>query len=330
MTAKTIRVALLGFGTVGQGIFEMIEGKKSALSQLLNAEIEVPVIFVRDGGKKRGVPASTIVTNQWSDLLKTPNIDVVVEAIVGEEPAATYVSEWLGRGIPVITANKEMFSLHGERLKRQAQDNHTYIGYEATTAGSIPVIRTISQLLKVNRIHKVEGILNGTTNYMLTYMREQGKEYEVALEKAQQLGYAEADPTNDVDGFDAFYKLMILCETIYGSQPVWNEVERRPLGSSLQELVPFVNEKLRLKYIASAELVGDRIIGSIRPTLVGPQHPLFAVEGVDNAIIIHTDLSGELTLRGPGAGKTATASIMLEELVAIFAKENIPFAHNKG
>lgn len=247
---------------------------------------------------------------------------MVCEAIVGTEPAATYLKKSLQAGKHIITANKEMFALHGKELKELAEASGCQIGYEATTGGGIPIIQTISQLLKVNHIHKVSAILNGTSNYILSEMRNKGLSFDEALSQAQALGYAEADPVNDIEGFDSFYKLMILSDLIFNEQPDWNAVKRVGMTNVTADDINKLNaDNKRIKLVATLERIKGNLHAKVEPVSLSKTHPLFAVEGVDNAIAIETDLLGQLTLTGPGAGALPTASAMLEDMDTIFTKK---------
>ena len=223
---KKLQIALLGFGTVGKGVYEVVQSHQGTLKATLGRSVEVSIILVENIHKHQDLAEQQLLTTDFQDVLNHPDIDVVCEAIVGTEPAATYLKKSLQAGKHIITANKEMFALHGKELKELAEASGCQIGYEATTGGGIPIIQTISQLLKVNHIHKVSAILNGTSNYILSEMRNKGLSFDEALSQAQALGYAESDPVNDIEGFDSFYKLMILSDLIFNEQPDWNAVKR--------------------------------------------------------------------------------------------------------
>ncbi|GGH75223.1 homoserine dehydrogenase [Pullulanibacillus pueri] len=313
----TLNVALIGFGTVGSAVYRLIHTRREAFKKLIGQEIRITDIVIKDKNKKREIDSFTRITTQIDQVLSNPEIDVVIEAIVGVEPAFSYLSKALEKGLPVITANKVLFAQKGDLLKKLAGKNATTVGYEATVAGGIPIMRTLIDLLHVNRISKVEGVLNGTANFILSDMRTESHSFEEALALAQSLGYAEADPSNDILGTDAFYKLMILCQTIFGQTPAWSEVPVTGIHSiSAVDIEVEALRGNRYKLIAEATLNDDgEVEASVKPQLIDNEHPLYGVEGVDNAVTLHTDLLGTLTLKGPGAGGNATASAVFSDLV---------------
>lgn len=312
---EKIQIALLGFGTVGQGVYQTIKTHQDILTEIFDKPVEISTIVVKNPNKHSDRTDEKILTTHFQEVLNDPNIDVVFEAIVGIEPAATYLRKALQAGKHVITANKEMFAHHGRELKDLAKKLNLTVGFEATTGGGIPVIQTLTQLLQVNRVYKVSAILNGTSNYILTEMRTNGLSFNEALKQAQELGFAEADPTNDVEGWDSFYKLMILSELIFGKQPDWKTVRRIGIVDITSEQINKLEDRnKRLKLLSTLELKKDKLYAYVEPVVVSETHPLFAVEGVENAVALETDLLGDLTLKGPGAGALPTASAMLEDL----------------
>ncbi|MCM3717328.1 homoserine dehydrogenase [Fictibacillus phosphorivorans] len=313
-----IKAALLGFGTVGQGVYEALKTHREQLKSALGEEVVIEAILVKDGAKKRDVDEHILVTTDFDEILNIPDLQIVFEAIVGEEPGYTYLSKAIEKGCHVITANKVMFARHGKTLLNKAEEAGVSVGFEATTAGGTPIIRSISQLLQVNDILSVEAILNGTSNYILTNMREKGLAFEEVLKKAQELGYAEADPVNDVEGFDAFYKLMILSELSFGNAPDWEDVERKGITEvSSEQIEVFSRWGYKVKHLA--RIRGDRgsFSASVKPVLVDAEHPLYGVEDVQNAIMVETSLAGKVTVQGAGAGKLPTASAMVEDLTYV-------------
>jgi homoserine dehydrogenase len=327
-----INIALLGFGTVGSSVWRLLTRRRKEVEALLGDEVRITDVVIKDERKPRDLPKTTRVSTDFFQVLNDRDIHVVMEAIVGVEPAFSYHKEALERGIPVITANKAMYAIEGKRLQDTARTKDVPIGYEATVAGGVPIIRTIRDLLHVNRVRSVEGILNGTSNYILTVMRENGCPFSEALAAAQEKGYAEADPSYDIQGMDAFYKLMILCGTVFGSQPDWSEVVCRGIDRiRLSDIQDAESKGQRIKLIAEARLTDDgRIAAKVEPRSVGHDHPLYGIEGVDNAIALETDWLGRLTLIGPGAGGFPTASAMIEDLVAIVAKRRGTLALPRG
>ncbi|GGE48427.1 homoserine dehydrogenase [Pullulanibacillus camelliae] len=319
-----INVALIGFGTVGSSVYQLIQSRQEKLRVLLGQEIKVTDIVIKNLNKTRRVAHDVRLTNSFEKVLATERIDVVIEAIVGVEPACTYIEQALKQGIPVITANKALFAHKGSVLKHLAEKHQTGIGYEATVAGGIPIIRTLLELMSINHISKVEGIFNGTANYILTDMRVNNRQFAESLKLAQSLGYAELDPDNDIKGIDAFYKLMILCETIFKQSPEWNDVSVTGIDqiTPLDIEVEALRDK-RYKLIAEAQYNSDGSLhAEVGPKLIDNEHPLYGVEGVENAVTIHSDLLGALTLKGPGAGGEATASAIFSDLLALFTQNS--------
>lgn len=317
-----IRAALLGFGTVGQGVYEAIETHQQRLQQRLGKKVEIAGVLIRDLRKQRSLPKHILVTDNMEDILAIDDLDIIFEAIVGNEPCYTYLNQAIEKGCHIITANKAMFAQFGTKLLEKAKQHHVQVGFEATTAGGVPIVRTIEQLLQVNQIEKVEAILNGTSNFILSEMRKNKLSFPDALQLAQERGYAEADPTNDIEGIDAFYKLMILSELIYGGQPEWETVEKQGIRTLTSEEVQLAEQKQkRYKQIASLTKKDGKVFASVKPILVDKAHPLYHVEDVDNAIKLETSLIGTFTLQGPGAGKLPTASAMVEDFIYVLEKD---------
>lgn len=320
----TIKVAILGFGTVGEGIYRILNEKKEKIKAQTGYTVEVVSILVRDISKERIPTPGVEITDDITDVFAKPQIDLIFEAIVGKEPTFTYLTEAIDKGYDVITANKAMFATHGPALLKQAEAKSVQIGFEATTAGGVPIIQTVRNLLTGDRVHRIQGILNGTSNFILTKMRQDGVPFEVALQEAQELGYAEADPTDDVSGKDAFRKLMILSNLAFGKQPDWETIDLEGIDKILAEDVVNAEQKeLRYRHIADIVLnEKGELSGSVGPVLVDSNHPFYGVDGVDNAIIVETEYLGALTLIGPGAGMYPTASAMISDFLHIVGTRN--------
>ena len=317
-----IKAAILGFGTVGQGIYQVINEKREDLKKSLGLDIEISAILVNNLSKVRPETPGVLITDDFEDIINIPGLQVVFEGIVNEEPAYSYLCRAIDKGCHVITANKVMFSKYSIPLQERAKSRGVFIGYEATTAGGVPVIKTLKNLLQVNTVEKIQGILNGTSNYILTQMRLNECQFEDALKEAQELGYAEADPYNDVSGKDAFYKLMILSALAFGKRPSWNDVKIIGIDDiSLEDVKKAKKEGLRYRHVA--EIVQDEdgeLYASVGPQLVGSDHPLYAIDGVNNAVSLDTNYIGTLTLVGPGAGSLPAASVMVEDYAEIIGK----------
>lgn len=314
---KSINVAILGYGTVGKGVYTTIKNHGNRFKALLGENINIAAVLVKNLEKHQLPDQDVLLTANFNDILEIPQLDVVIDTIVGCEPGFSYLQSAIRKGCHVITANKEMFAHHGEQLQTLASLHQVSIGIEATVAGGIPIIQTLNRLLNVNKITKVEGILNGTSNFILTKMREEGLSFPKALKQAQELGYAEFDPTNDIEGFDAFYKAMILSQVVFGEQPKWAEVDRKGISDiSAEKIKLFSKLGLRFKHVAALEkFPGKDVKCSVKPVLVSHSHPLYQIEGVQNAVSVTGDIVGNISIQGPGAGMFPTASAIAEDLI---------------
>ncbi|WNS75145.1 homoserine dehydrogenase [Bacillus sp. DTU_2020_1000418_1_SI_GHA_SEK_038] len=318
---SAIHIALLGYGTVGKGVYQTVKSHQKKLQALFGKEVKIVGILVKNINKHTNPDEDVLLTDDFEKIITLEQLDVVIDAIVGKEPCFSYLQQAIKRGCHVITANKEMFAHHGGQLKHLASEYGVSLGFEATVAGGIPVIQTLKQLLNVNNIEKVQGILNGTSNFILTKMREENLPFASALKLAQEKGYAEADPTNDVDGYDAFYKAVILSELAFGEAPNWDESIREGIrGITPEQIEVFSSLGFRFKHVASIERTASGILCTVKPVLVNEQHPFYHVEGVQNAVSINGDIVGNISLQGPGAGMLPTASAMIEDLAHIHTK----------
>ncbi|MFD1205798.1 MULTISPECIES: homoserine dehydrogenase [Sporosarcina] len=326
----SFKAAILGFGTVGEGVYRILQEKREEIRENTGFTVDVVTILVKDKTKKRKPISGVKITDNIRDILDDPEIDVVFEAIVGEEPAYTYLSDAIEKGCHIITANKKMFAKHGPALLKHAEFRNVQVGFEATTAGGVPVIRTVSNLLAGDRIKRIQGILNGTSNFILTKMREEGSPFKKALLDAQKNGFAEADPSDDVDGTDAFRKLMILSSLSFGQQPDWEDVP--VVGIEHIQPIDVIDASkgdLRYRHVADIWIDdNDKLLGTVGPVLIGANHPLFSIDGVDNAIIIETEYLGQLTLVGPGAGMYPTGSAMVADLLHIIRQQEVVMVTN--
>ena len=308
-----IKVGFLGFGTVNSGVYEGISDSLQYLEQLLQEKICISKILVRDKKRYTNESLKDILTD-CPEQFFNEQYDVVFEAMGGEQPALKYTSILLAKKIPVITANKELIAKHGQLLESIANKSETFIGYEATVAGGIPIINTLRSQLQWTAVNKVSGILNGTTNYIISKLKSGDRTFASVLKEAQQLGFAESDPTADIEGFDALYKLQILCKLCFGT---WaNDETFYRKGMSHLESWNFnvgSNFGLKLKYIAEAYYDGKRVQGSITPCYVDEKHPLASIEDENNGVYIQGDWLGNFLTSGPGAGKKPTATSMIED-----------------
>ncbi len=308
-----IKIGLLGYGTVNSGVYEGITDTLGYLEHLLQDQICIEKILIRDRIKYSANANYDILTDS-ADEFFNHEFDVVFEAMGGEQPALDYITYLLSKRVPVITANKELVAKHGPILEHLAKKHETFIGFEATVAGGIPIINTLKSQLQWTSVEKVSGILNGTTNFIITGLQEGNRTFESVLKEAQELGFAEADPTSDVEGFDALYKLQILCRLCFGTWPTAEQFQRT--GMSQLEAWHFKAGdylQLKLKYIAEAYFDGTEVKGSISPTFVEEKHPLSSITNENNGICLQGDWLGNFVASGPGAGKKPTATSMIED-----------------
>ncbi|WP_096155061.1 homoserine dehydrogenase [Bacillus sp. FJAT-45066] len=313
---STINVALLGFGTVGKGVYNTIETHQVRLHQIYGKPVKVVAILVKHLNKHVCPSSEILLTDNFSEIEQIDDLHIVVDAIVGTEPAFSYCKRAIEKGCHLVTANKEMFSHFGEELVRLATSKNVSVGFEATVAGGVPVIGVLRQLYQVNKVERIEGILNGTTNYILTKMRKDKISFEEALRLAQEKGYAEADPTNDVEGYDAFYKGKILSQLVFHKNPT--TVVRKGISSITSTQIDIATSlNLRFKHVVTLFQENSEVTLLVEPILVSESHPFYATEGVQNIVSIESDVTGKVQFQGPGAGMYPTASAVVEDIANI-------------
>ncbi len=320
-----VRIGLLGYGNVGVAFTHLIDSQAEAIALRTGLELRVTRIGVKDLKRPRGHAATSAagdrLTEDTSSIVNDPSIDVVVELIGGIEPARSLVLDALAAGKPVDTANKELLATMGAELLAAAESRGVDLFFEASVAGAIPLVRLLTESLAGERIVRLMGIVNGTTNYVLTSMSEEGSDYEQALAEAQALGYAEADPTADVEGFDARAKAAILAGIAFDADVVADDVHREGIASIGAADIAFAHRLgYEVKLLAVAERVGDEpepsIAVRVHPAMVPREHPLASVRGAFNAVFVEGETAGELMVYGRGAGGVATASAVLGDVVA--------------
>lgn len=325
IAADVVRVGLLGYGNVGTAFARLIDSQAEAIALRTGIELRVTRIAVKDPSRPRPGSARSDAGDRLCDdaasIVEDPEIDVIVELVGGIEPARTLVLAALAAGKPVVTANKELMSNFGTELLTAAEKGGIDLFYEASVAGAIPLVRLLNDSLAGERIVRVMGIVNGTTNYMLTLMSEEGREYSSALAEAQELGYAEADPTADVEGFDARAKAAILAGIAFDADVVPSDVYTEGITSIGASDIAFAHKLgYEVKLLAVAERVGagpvTAVAVRVHPAMVPREHPLASVRGAFNAVFVEGDTAGELMVYGRGAGGMATASAVLGDLVA--------------
>ncbi|WP_280769446.1 homoserine dehydrogenase [Salipaludibacillus daqingensis] len=331
MSGKKKNIGIIGYGTVGSGVYETLQHKREKIEKLIDGAFNISVVLVKNSHKERNIGLDTDVTNSFETFIQK-GLDTVVEASPDAETAYPYVKQLLQKGITVVTANKELVAKHGEELLNLADTNDCRLYYEAAVAGGIPILTSLRHTLKTNDVEQVEGIVNGTSNFILTKMREEGTAFQDALKEAQENGYAEAVPDKDIDGWDAFYKTTILSHWIYGKAPSWSHDKPQGVrGIDTRDLLIASEFSGRIKHIASLEKVSSKVIASVRPRFVLNTHPLYGVEGVNNGIHVKGNIVGSLLFQGAGAGKFPTASAVVEELINDWTKtsEKNPFRSSR-
>ncbi len=312
MENSKIKIGLIGLGTVGSGVFKTLQNFNN---------VEVTKIAVRNKNKKRNIEGldESIITDNAYDIVNDPEIQIVAELVGGVEPAFDLIKTAIKNGKHIVTANKELLAKHGEELFNFAEENNKVVLYEAAIAGGIPLIMPIKTILAGNKITKIKAILNGTTNYILTKMDVQNASYVDVLKEAQELGYAEADPTGDVEGFDAAYKITTLATIAFGKRIKIENVYREGITKISPDDMAAANEMgYKIKLIASAELSEDgKADVRVHPMLVPKTKTLAHIDYVTNAVSLSGHPVGDVTLSGPGAGEFPTASSVVGDILAI-------------
>jgi len=315
---ESINVALLGLGVVGSGVARVLLAKGEAYARRLGRPLRLHKALVRDPRRPRAVDVDpSLLTTEASHILEDPQVHIVVEAMGGEEPAHTYIREALARGRYVVTANKEVMAKHGPSLMSLAHQQGVDILFEASVGGGIPIINPLRRDLAANQIRALRAIINGTTNYILTRMAREGLAFQDALAQAQELGYAEPDPTNDIAGHDAAFKLSILASLAFNTHIPPEAVYREGITALTPRDFRYAHELgYAIKLLAIARHHGDDgLEARVHPVLIPQEAPLAKVEGVLNAIEVEGDLIGRVTFQGPGAGALPTASAILADVL---------------
>lgn len=328
--AKSVGIGLLGCGTVGQGIVKILQDKTSPLLRRLDHELVIRKILVRDLKKNRGqgIPYQ-LLTKDPREILQADDIDIVVEVMGGLEPAGSLLLQALEKGKHIVTANKALLAEAGEPIFLAAARNNRHVGFEASVAGGIPILKAISEGFIANRIEKVMGIINGTCNYILTTMTEHGWTFDEAVRRAQDLGFAEADPSLDIDGTDSAHKLAILTALCYGVQVQVKEIYTEGI-EQVTLLDHHFAERLgyRLKLLAITQETSEGIDARVHPVMIAKDHMLANVPGAMNAIYLIGDAVGEAMFYGAGAGSLPTASAVISDIAAIVGRLDAPSVYD--
>lgn len=315
----TVKIGLLGCGVVGSGVVKQLMSNQDNIALKTGCRLEIKKILVRDLTKKRPEPVpAELLTTAVSDILEDPEIQIVIELIGGIEPAKSYIIAALNKGKNIVTANKDLLAAHGKELFDTAEKNEKDLRFEASVAGGIPIIQPLKESLAGNRLYRVMGIINGTTNYILTKMAQEGKEFAEALQEAQSLGYAEADPSADIDGLDAARKIAILASIAFQTRVTVDDVYVEGIRSISQLDIAYARELgYAIKLLGVAQEVDGEIEVRVHPVMIPTSHPLASVNDVYNAVFVEGDAVGQTMFFGPGAGQMPTASSVVGDVMAI-------------
>lgn len=316
---ETISIGLLGLGTVGTGVVQIIENHQDKLMHQIGCPVKVKKVLVKNTNKKRAVSISDdMITTNIEDILNDPDIDVVVEVMGGMEETKQNLLKALKNKKHVVTANKDLMAVHGTELLSVASENGCDLFYEASVAGGIPILRGLVDGLASDRINKMMGIVNGTTNFILTKMTQQGSAYENVLKEAQDLGFAESDPTSDVEGLDAARKMTILATLGFSMDISLDDVKVEGISNVTEEDIQYGKQLgYTMKLIGIADRQGDKVEVSVQPTFLVDTHPLAAVHNEYNAVYVYGEAVGETMFYGPGAGSLPTATSVVSDVVNV-------------
>ena len=329
MSTAPVRVGLLGCGTVGQAVVRSLSSRGGTIERASGHRLEVGPILVRDTARPRPGVDPGLLTTDPARVLDDPDVAIVVEVMGGLDPALELLQTALARGKPVVTANKQLLSRHGPELLRAAERSGTELRFEGAVCAAIPVIKVLRESLLAAEIESVTGIVNGTTNFILTEMASGGLGYGASLARAQALGYAEADPTEDVGGADAAAKMAILASIAFHTRVRLDDVPYEGIDRlDAQDLALAAELGFVVKLLGVARLTNGSVSVRVYPALVPAGHRLAAVGGADNAVLLRSRAAGEIMLVGPGAGGAETASAVVADLLSILGTHRGSFLHN--
>ena len=323
---RPVNIGLLGLGTVGGGTLNVLVRNAAEISRRVGREIRVIVAAAKtyDPAQLDGIE-SVRVTDDAADVIANPDVDIVVELIGGYSPAREFVLEAIANGKHVVTANKALIAMHGEEIFAAARDKGVSVSYEAAVAGGIPIIKAVREGLAANNIEWIAGIINGTGNFILTEMRDKGREFGDVLKEAQELGYAEADPTFDVEGIDAAHKLAILGSLAFGMPLKFDATYTEGITKIEPQDVTYAGELgYRIKHLGIARRAGEGVELRVHPTLIPESRLLANVDGVMNAVLVKGDMVGPTLYYGAGAGSLPTASAVVADIIDVARSIDAP------
>ncbi|MFB1098278.1 MULTISPECIES: homoserine dehydrogenase [Terribacillus] len=316
---QRIQIGLCGLGTVGSGVVQILQDHQEQIRYKLGCEVEVAKVLVKDKEKKREyIRDASILTTEAADITDNPDIDIIVEVMGGMEDTFQLLERGIRNRKHIVTANKDLMAEHGDKLFTLSQEYGTDIYYEASVAGGIPILRSLSDGLASDKIEKVMGIVNGTTNFILTKMTDENLSFETVLEEAQALGFAEADPTSDVEGLDAARKMTLLANLAFKMPVAYSDVQVAGITSISQEDIEFAGKLgYIVKLIGIAAIDEGKVEVSVEPTLLPEAHPLAQVKNEFNAVYVYGHAVGETMFYGPGAGGLPTATAVVSDLMEV-------------
>lgn len=314
---ENVQIALLGLGTVGTGVYKVLKAQKEEIFHKVGTEIQLKKILVRNTKKAaEKLDDPSVLTTEWKSILEDPEISVVVEVMGGIEPARSYILDALHAGKSVVTANKDLLASHGKELMDASAEAKVDLLFEASVAGGIPIIRPLKECLAGNQISEVMGIVNGTTNFILTKMAEEGMEFQEALALATELGYAEADPTADIEGLDAARKMAILASIAFHSRVTFADVYTEGITKITATDIRYAKEMgCDIKLLGMAKNTPEGIETRVQPMLIPSTHPLASVRDSFNAVFVHGDAVDDTMFYGRGAGELPTASAVVGDIL---------------
>ena len=309
-----IKIAVLGYGTVGSGVVEVIQTNQKVINERIGEELDIK--YVLDLREFPGTPVEKLIVHDFEQIVNDEEVKIVVEVMGGIEPAYTFVKKSLLAGKSVATSNKALVAKHGAELLAIAKEKNINFLYEASVGGGIPIIRPLAAALTGDVIEEITGILNGTTNYMMTKMYNENADYDAVLKEAQARGYAERDPSADVEGHDACRKIAILSSIISGKLVDFEDIYTEGITNITLEDIGYAKAMdMKIKLLASCERSGDKLCAIVAPHMVSKEHPLYNIEDVFNAIFVKGNMLGDSMFYGSGAGKLPTASAVVGDIV---------------
>ena len=315
---KTVKIAIMGAGTVGGGVYKVLNMRKDDMLLRAGTEIEIKKILVKSISETRKDVDASLLTESFEDIVNDESIQIVVEVMGGIEPARTFILRCLNAGKSVVTANKDLIAVHGRELLEAAEANQVDFMFEASCAGGIPIIRPLKHCLLGNEVTEIMGIVNGTTNYILTKMTEEGMDFKEALAKATELGYAEADPTADVEGLDAGRKMAIMGSIGFHSRITFADVYTEGITKITSADMAYAKDMgCVIKLLGIARNTDTGIEVRVHPTLIKKEHPLASVGDVFNAVFVHGDAVDDTMFYGRGAGELPTASAVVGDIIEV-------------